>query len=428
MKNLFKKITAIAIFSFVFIFSLNFVMADENDENSENGVAVPISNLSEDTPVDIGGSDIKQIMDTNAVNGVYKLSDDKNTTYLPMTRYVTDRIILDKETGDNFGSFFSKSSIEVNEKQLGVKCLFTNDTARVNAGMEYPIIFATQNVIIDSTIERSIIVFSGATVTFTENSEVKGDIICFSTNLELKGKVDGSVMGYSNKVDVTGTVSKDLRVDTNDLNVAGSDNVKGNVFVMTYNSSLTKIQEQYPAATVIVNESNNKVTKTDILKNIAKACIVCLVFAIINVLVNKKNSEFINKTMKVTKDNVMFLLLSGSLSLLLFPLVSILLLILAMVNFEFIAIPVLVLYLAFLIISGMLSTLIIGSMIVKYMTDKYLEKENSSMKFGFCFLTFLVLYGIARIPVVGSYITWGLVILSNGIVLARIFKSKPKNS
>lgn len=402
MKKLLKKITIIAMFCFAFIVSANFIMAKEEVENF---------------------NEIEGILDTKAIDGVYKLSQEQDLSYIPMIRYVTDRIVLDKETGEKFASFFTNSSIDIDEKQEGVKCLFSNDTVRVNADMEYPIIFATQNVVIDSVIEKSIIVFGGGTVTFTENSEVKGDIICFSTSLEIKGKVNGSVIGYSNKVDITGQILRDLRVDCNELTIDGSENVNGNVFVMTYNSELASIYNIYPNATIMLNEINDEVTKNDIVTNIIKACIVSLVFAIIYALVNRKSEKFISNTIDIIKNNILVVLLSGTLSLLIFPIVAIILLILSMLNFAFIAIPILVLYLALLIIIGMLSTLIIGSIIIKYVSQKYININKSYLKFGFYFLIFLVLYGIARIPVVGSYITWGFVILAIGIVFAMVFKS-----
>lgn len=417
MKKSFKKIFIIAVLAIVFLMQASFCKADDEIVKTEENVEDEVELIS---TLDEGETSIIGIMDADAVNGVYKLSDESYNVYLPFVRYAADRIVLDKENITSLGSLFSATSIEVNEKQAGLKCLFAADTVRVNAPMDYAVIFAGENVIIDSKIENSVIIFGGANVTFTENAEVLGDIIVFSPEVQMKGKVQGSLVGFTSNLDVAGTVEKDLRVECDEINVSGSDVVKGNAYIETYNENLNVEKLDNVTVNVLKKEA---VVKQSILDQAVKAVIVSLVFTLIYMIVTRK-TKVVEETGKLVKNHVLFFILSGSISLLGLPIIVTVLIILCAMNLSFIAVPLLAVYVAFLICSGMLSTLVVGSLIIKYITDKYLEKENKWMKTGFCFLCFVVLYILARIPVIESYVTWGLVILSNGAVLLGIFKRK----
>ena len=429
MKNSLRKVIFISFLILTFSYTLNFLFATENsseydimliDENKEDEVEA--INITEEDNENTETENQNQLMDSKAVDGVYKLSDDETNIYLPFVRYATDRIILDKETLKNLGSVFSATSVEVTEKQEGLKCIFAADTVRVNAPLEYAVIFAGENVVIDSKINGSLIIFGGATVTFTQNAEISGDVLCFTPSLDFKGKSNGSILSMSDKVNVSGTIKNDLRTNCNSLDVSGSDNIKGNVYVETFNKDLN-IKEKYSNAIVNVIENENSITKTEVMQKVFKGIIACLVFALLYMLITNK-TKVVENSISVVKNNSVFLLMSGALSLLVCPLVFIILLILCMVNLECIALPILILYIAFLLVVGLLSTFIVGSLMVKYLSDTYLKDYNKGMKFLFSFITFAVLYALARIPVVGDYVTWGLVMLANGIVLVNIFKRK----
>ncbi len=420
MKNT-KKILVACLILITFFVTLNY--SEATTKNEENGImlineeAEPIS-VEESTEENENQA---QILDTKATDGVYKLSEDNNI-YLPFIRYAIDRIVLDKENNSSLGTLFSSSSIEVTQKQTGLKCLFATDTVRINAPMDYAIVFAGQNAVIDSQINNSLIIFGTNTVTFTENAKVNGDIICFASNLEFKGQIDGSILGTFSNVNISGTVNGDLRANCQNIEVSSNENVKKNIYIETYNNDI-KLKETYPNAIVKILEQGHKISKAEVLQMVSKGLLVCLVFSLLYVLFDKKTKVIENVT-KLAKEHPTFLLLTGPLSIIVCPLIILALLVAALLNFDFIALPILIIYLAFLLIAGLLSTFIVGSLMIKCISEKFIKDQNSLTKFGFSFLLFAVLYALARIPVIDYYVTVALVMISNGIILLRIFKNK----
>ena len=98
---------------------------------------------------------INGIIDTKIIEGVYKTSDNE-ITYLPNIRYVVDRMIVDSELKKSGFSFATKS-IEINSPTKGIQAMFSSDSIRVNSNMEYGILIADGNIIVDSQIDKSLV-------------------------------------------------------------------------------------------------------------------------------------------------------------------------------------------------------------------------------------------------------------------------------
>lgn len=357
------------------------------------------------------------IFDVDASESTYKYSDSGDI-YLPFIRYAADRILIDKNL-NGFGTSFSAQSIEVNADIKGVQVLFAGDSIRVNNKMEYGVLFATTNSIISSEINGSLIIFAGEKITISEEAVIKGDIICFGTDLEVNGTVEGSVIGAATNVVINGNINKDLRIETSNITL-GENLVNGYVYVETYNSALT-LPESYTNTkiNVLVAETN---TGFD-FSIIYTAIITGAVFTLVNFIFNKvtKNKGLENGLNKV-KSNWIVVVFGGAVSLMMIPAVLIILIMLSAFGLYMIAVPFMIVYLTFLLVVGLLSTLIIGSLITEYMVNsKYLKDKGAKTKYLFAFLMFVILYILARVPYIGGYVTLMLVMFAIGASICMIF-------
>lgn len=418
-------ISTLLIIAFNFAFSqVNATMIDENSNdtnNLTNGAEATAINISEEMPEN-NSSSIKSIFDTKALNGIYKVSDDK-LSYLPFIRYAADRILVDRAIS-GMGTMFSAATIEVNSPMKGLQVMFANDTVRVNSNMEYGIIFASNDVIIDSTFDKPLIVFAGKKLILSENAILNDDLICYSDNIEINGKIKGSLLGGANNITVNGTIEKDLRVGVTNIELKDENSVSGNVYIQTYNEQLN-IKEKYPNASVNIYKDEKKALSYEVIMN---SIISCLLFTLVYLVINRKTKGKLYEiaTSKVKK-NVVFVILSGSIALLAMPAFIVLLILLSVFGLYAITLPLLIVYVFGILVIGLLSALIVGSLISNYMSKNYFKDKSASLNAVGTFFVFMSLQILAKLPYIGMYVTMALVLLSIGIVLTYILK-KDKNT
>lgn len=360
---------------------------------------------------------IDSVFDVGVAQGVYKYSEHDNI-YLPFFRFADDRIDIDK-TVDGFGMSFSGKTVEVNENIEGFQILFANDSIRVNKNMEYGILFGGTNVTISSQIDKSIIVFAGEKITIAENAVIKGDIICYSNEIEVNGTVEGSVIGVANTLNLNGNIQKDLRMQVNSLDIK-ENLVAGEVYIESYDSSL-KLPESYSNAVIkiIENEIEEKFDFSIIYTAILTAAVFTLMYFIVNKISKEKLFEnCINKI----KAKPIVTILAGTILLMVMPVAIITLIILSAFGLYMITVPILIVYLTFMLVVGLLSTYIVGALITDYMSKtKYLENKGKNIKYLFAFVMYLILYVLARLPYVGGYATMALILMAIGSVISGIF-------
>lgn len=387
---------------------------DTLDTEVESEVSGDVTSTNENTNID-------GIIDSKVTNSNYKFSDDEKI-YLPFFRFTDKDIIVDSEVS-GFGACFTNSNIEIKKNISGVQTMFSGDSIRVNDKMEYGILFATNNVTISSEIDGSLIVFAGQKVTITEDAKIKGDIICFTNDLDVNGNVEGSLIGFVTNMTVNGTIGKDLRVYTQNISL-GENLVEGNVYINTVNSSL-KIPESYTDAKIKVEEAKKLENDFDV-SVIFRALIVSVLFTLLYFVINKATKgKYMKEALnKITSHSIMSLL-SGSLLLLAIPFVFTLLVILSAVGLYALGVPALIIYFAYILVMSLLSTFIVGATITEYMIKtnriKILKNADEKTKYVFAFVTFTLLYILARIPYVGSYVGIILVMLGIGFATCAIF-------
>ena len=415
MKNSVKlkkiSIFLIAIFSVVAIFSMNGkIFAANENSNEEN---------TEQTRV----ATVNSIFDIKGTNGDYKTSSEDSNIYLPYLRNAAGRIVVDKSI-DNIGVLSSASTIDVNEPLKSLQFLISSDSVRINANLEYALVLSANDVVINSNIEKNALIFAGGNVTVDENATIGDDVIIVAKDVNIKGKISKSAVISANSLNVSGSIEEDLRCEINTLDISGNNNVKGNLFVNTYNKELN-IKDKYPNATVNVKEVKN-VSKS--FGNILlKAVISSLGFTLLYVIVKKiTKGKAYEKMLDKAKNNTLFVVLSGAISILAFPALFVLLILLSILGLYMITIPVAVVYMAFLIVFVMLSVYVIGCTIFEYTNKKYIKAEKLSLELVGVFFTFLSLNLICKIPKVGTYIYMAMVMIAVGIMIAYFLKSDNK--
>lgn len=360
------------------------------------------------------------IFDTVFKDGIYKLSDDSMTSYLPFIRYATDTIIMDKEVSD-MGILFSAKSVEVNSSTKDIQLLFATDTVRINSTMEYAIIFASGNVVVNSNIARSAIIISNGRVVISDTSEVADDLIVVCKELQVDGTVKGSVLGAVNTIIANGVIEKDLRLDVINTTISNNEVIKGNVYINTTNKEIS-IKDMYDNATVNIYEiEENKVASKDIINVLFASFMFAVIYIVIQKISNKKA---VYNTLEKVKENMLPTVLFGIIFMITIPLVLLILIILSIVGLSKIAIPAIIAYIAFLIVISMLSTLIVGSVMFEHVKQKYIKDCNIWLELIGSFFTFSCLHILARLPYIGTYISYTLVILAIGIMICVIFKKK----
>lgn len=402
-----KKIIITFLFIFITMFCAGNIKATDTDVNEKE-----IHEVENKLELDNNG-----IMDSKFIDGVYKNSDETNEIYLPFFRYAKNRITIDKEIS-KMGMIFSGDSIEVDAPLKGGQVLFSSGTIRISSSMEYGIIMANGNVIIDSDIQRPIVIFSTGTITITENATVSEDILCVADTIGIKGTVKGSIIGLVTSCNVSGDIERDLRINTQNLEM--NTVPKGNVYVRTYNK---EISEKYPDIRVdlIENKENDMFSVKKTLGIITKYLVFSLIYVLINKISNKKLFEnFLQKA----KANTSFVILSGAIALMLSLPIVFVLITLSILGLGFIAIPVMVAYFAFIIVVAMLSTFIVACTLFNYIKDKYLKNSGIGTDIIGVFFTLVGLYLLSLIPYLGWYISVAYLIFAIGLVLALIFKRK----
>lgn len=408
MRNLKNKSLIVFLLTFVILSCFSFTFATDTDV--ENDLT---SNLELQT--------VQGIYDDETTENVYKFSEHKQS-YMTFFKSSSERIIVDSDVS-NSGLLLSNSSIEVENPMKKLQLMFTNDTIRIKADMEYPILFSQANVIVDKNVTGDLIVFAKDTVTINEDANISGDIIVFAKSLKIYGNVEGSVLGNVEDVTVAGNVSKDLRVNTQSLNIDEAE-IGNQIFIRTYNKDL-KISEKFPNSQISVLETKDT-NSFNFVNVLVSGIIASILYTFVYMLIKKLDKKQIVETsISKIKPNFFKIISSGCLTIILIPLVFLVLMILSFFKLYYITIPVFIIYVAYLLVVGLLSTLIIGIFVHEYMTEKYYKDQSKAVKNIACAITLLVLFFLARLPKIGSTVTLLFLIIAYGMVYVALFTKKP---
>lgn len=353
------------------------------------------------------------VIDTSSSDEVYKFSNS-NDIKLPFIRGSADRIVMDKDVIKS-GITFASKNIDLTNKFKGIQTLVSGDTVKVTGEMEYGLIIAP-NVIIEGNISKTLFVLSEK-ITVLENAIVNEDLICTTGNLDVKGTINGSLIGTVGDAKISGNILKDLRIKTDSLNV-DNGKIKGEVYLSTTNTNLKLAN--YPNAIISLKEMK----KDDFGIDYSGIIRTTLIFAIAYILISTKTNIFKNMLKKV-KEYRRYTVISGVLITLTIPLIYTLLFILSIFGLYVVTVPTIITYSTFIIIAFSLSTFILGSIMTEYIKEKYSDKfVNVWYRLIGNIVIFLILGFVTIIPMVGMTIAIIMCMLSAGILFTNIFKKQ----
>lgn len=352
------------------------------------------------------------VFDMEYTENVYKFSEGTDIK-LPFIRMSGERMEIDRDVNKS-GISFARDGISVLNNLKGIQILSSSDTVRVTGNMEYGMVIAP-TVIVEGTIEKSLIIVA-ENITISEKAVIKEDLLCSASKLDLLGNIEGNLLGTIGQANIEGNITKDFRVNVNDIFLATNSSIKGDIYLISTNSNIN-LSAVYPNATVKIIEKTN--TNTIDIWEILRTS---LIFALIYLLLSNK-TNLIKNTLNKVKSYWRATGLSGFASILLFPLIIVVVIFLTIFGLGIIAFPVAIAYGSFILIAFVLSAIIVGCMIAEYIANKYSDKIKGTWdKLILAFCTIFMLNLITNIPMIGYTISVALCILSAGILFTAIFR------
>lgn len=352
----------------------------------------------------------------------YSISQDENDIYLPFMRFSNGNMIIDKQV-ENMGAYFSSKTIDINSDVKSMSAMFATDSIRVNADVKNSVMFSTAAIVIDSHITSDLILFSTSEITITKKAIIDGDIICYTSNLNVLGNVNGSVIATCSNAKISGTIQKDLRVQTDNIQIESEDLVKGKLYIQSY-EIIEGIKEKYPE---VINKiiSKAEVNSKDEIKNIV---FVGIVYALLYfILLRVKKGEILSKSFEKVKKYKTNVVMFGTVGILIAPIITMLCLLLLIGGLYMIALPILIIYFGIIIISTILTIFIVGATIMTYIYNKYLIKKTAWYTVLTSFMVFVVLQVLTKIPYVSAFISIIYLMASFGILAVCIVKKLKSN-
>ena len=344
----------------------------------------------------------------------YYFSKDENKIYMPFMRFSQKSIIVDEEL-NNMGAIFSNSNIEINSAINKPVAIFSNDSVRINSNVKSAVVFSTTNIIIDSNVEGDLILFGVNDITITENSVVTGDIICFGTNVNVKGKIDGNLIGAADKVVVDGNISKDLRMEISDVEINNEELIGGEIYLESYGvrESIEGLKSKYPELINKVIE----IEQNDIKNTIYNSAVAIVTSWLLYILIKKVCKKDIFKSMlqKVEKYKTPTIVISAF-SLVAIPLILIIGFILIGFGLSLVGVPLLIIYFALLFIAICVNLFVIGSLVSTYVLQKFDFKGNKTAEIFASLGIFAALQILTVIPFI-SFISTLYVMFTIGVIL-----------
>lgn len=354
------------------------------------------------------------IFDNKTSSSVYKTSEDDSDFSVPFSRIVEDRIEIDKEISQ-LGVFATSSSIETTKKLEGIQLLYGGDTIRVNSDTEYPIIFSTGNVIINGTIEKSAFIFCNGSIILGENSNVKGNLICYASKLEVNGQIDGNILGEVSTLTVNNNVNGKVKMNLS--NVIFSENVvvdKG-IEVNTTNKEL-EIPESVGASKIDIVETNAKLSfKQNVYKVFVAVISNMVIYLLFRIFIKKDRLSLMTKKLN-TQGNVIF---DG---------VKVYLVLIAMIVFGIVLLPIItklgiamiILSVAVMIVITLLKNAIFALFVSQLVEEKYKEFQYKVSSIVSAISTLIIFELLGMIPYVGQMVKFIVFIITIGIIVNLI--------
>ncbi len=360
-----------------------------------------------------------EIFDNKSTSEVYKVSEDDSSFDLPFIRVVDNRIEVDKSISQ-VGLFMSTNSIEVTEPLEGVQVFYGNDTVRLNASTQYPVIFTTGNVVINGEIENTTFIYCNGTITVGEDANIKGNLICYSPKLEINGQIDGNILGNVTTLDINNTIKGKVRMQVQQVNCLEGAVVENEMQFTTTNADLS-IPESVGTATIDVISGNDMQIGQYFLEILIATIGNIVIFLLLLILVKGERLERVAQNLtngrKVLKNGI-----SAYIGLI----ISICFGIVLLALLTKLGVALLIFAIAVMIIFTLLKNVIFGVFIVELVKTRYAKQEIKPNNVLTAIIVFLILELLETIPYVGELIKFIVFIFSLGIIYSLLKRDSEK--
>ncbi|MEG0074083.1 MAG: hypothetical protein RR922_06310 [Clostridia bacterium] len=367
-------------------------------------------------------AELSNVFDVRAEDSSYTASQSSDIT-LPYMRMMAGKIVLDKNVNKS-GVNMSTDKIEVTSKFTGIHTFFSTTEVIVNGELEYAVIVAPK-VVVSGTVTKGLVIFA-KDIDINESAKIN-ELVVKASNTNMNGAIAENFLGSSTKLDLKGTVGKDLRIDLQRVDLV-ANKVAGSILINTYNPALT-VKYAYPEAKVNVLASNVKLTKIELREKIVdetKAALVAvlsfgLLFLLVRSLIKPKAFK---AAVNNVKNHAIFTAIMGLLGMLLIPVDLAIIIFFISVGITNIGVTALAIYLAAVVALYFLSPYIVGTIIFG-MIRKYIivtERKELVKDTVIALVIYGVIYALTRIPVAGTVFTVAYMIAAIGSLITICIK------
>lgn len=360
-----------------------------------------------------------EIFDNKSTNEVYKVSEDDSSFDLPFIRVIDNRIEVDKLISQ-VGLFMSTNSIEVTEPLEGIQVFYGNDTVRLNASTQYPVVFTTGNVVINGEIENTTFIYCNGTITLGEDANIKGNLICYSPKLEINGQIDGNILGSVTTLDINNTIKGKVRMKVQQINCSENAVVENEMQFTTTKAELS-VPESVGTAKIDVLSGNDVKVGQYFLEILIATIGNIIIFLLLLILLKGEKLEKLTKGITNGKK-----VLKNGVSAYIVLIISICFGIVLLALLTKLGIALIVFAAAVMIIFTLLKNVIFGIFIVELVKTRYAKQEIKPNGVLTAIVVFLILELLEIIPYVGEIIKFIVFIFSLGIVYSLIKKDNEK--
>lgn len=349
-----------------------------------------------------------------AYTDIYKLSEQTNKIELPFFNYFINGANYD-ENVKHSGITFGQSTVDVNEKLEGVHVIFSQDMVTIKGEVENALIYGN-NIVVEGKISGDTILMA-PTVQILETATVSKDVVIVANDLDIKGNVVGNVIAtVSNKATISGNIEKSLRMIATEVNV-NSENIKGDIYIET-DSDVTSVKEKYPNAVIEKLTVEQKVDWSGLIK---QGVITVVIYSVFCYLITRKENNIARAAYNKFKQNATTGIIMSFAMIMLLVIMPIILLALAFVGFGLVTLPILTIQIAVMVLIWQTAMLIVGTTIFEALKNKL-----GKFKIPVIALIFILLFTLTQIPVIAFQANLAIYIIAIAIFATLVTKKLPK--
>lgn len=361
-----------------------------------------------------------EIYDTKIEEEIYKTSEDVSEFGLPFIRVSGKRMDIDNSISQS-GIFISSSTIDVNANLKGIQLFVGNDTIRINSDIQNSIICNNGNVILNGTVEENLLIYCSGTITLTENANVKGNVICYSPEVQINSDLDGNVLGSVGKITINSIIKGQIRMNVNEIDFSDGSKVDGGIFLNTTNSNL-KIAENIGTSTVDIIE-NQKLSLKETILNILSLSLNNIIMYLL-VLIFFKSDKMNKLYEKLTNKNI----IKSGIHTYIILLAMICLGIILLTVVSEMGISLIVASTAIMLIFTLLKDVLVGILFIRLIERKYNDSNNKPNNVLVAIVMFVLIELLESIPYIGNLISFMFFIIAIGVISLLMEKENNKQT